>query len=58
MIGEMGAERVLQILRGNRNAAIEQIIGEMEEEERSRALQSGTSIGAASHSIFDLASLA
>lgn len=57
MIDEMGAAKVLEIIRGNRNAAISQIMEEMKEEART-TLQSGLSSDDCCHSIFDLAHLA
>ncbi len=57
MIDEMGAEKVLEIIRGNRNAAIRQIMKEMEEESDC-PMQSGTSATSRHNSIFDLASMA
>lgn len=57
MIREQGPERVLDIIKGNRNAAARQIMKEMEDD-TDVTLQSGTSIGGRCQSIFDLASLA
>lgn len=57
MIEKMGAEKVLEIIRGNRNAAISQIMEEMKEETQT-TLQSGLSNEDHCHSIFDLANLA
>lgn len=57
MIEVMGAETLLEIIRDNRNAAIRQIISEMEASQ-DRALQSGASAAVACNSIFDLAALA
>lgn len=56
MIDEMGAEKLLSIIVGNRNSAIEQIISEMSASES--RLPSGTSVAKTMNSIFDLASLA
>ncbi len=56
MVAEMGAERVLEIIRDNRNAAIRQILSEVEAQRG--PLQSGVSVGRACSSIFDLAALA
>lgn len=57
MIREMGAGKLLEIIHGNRNAAIGQILEEMDAQP-SGMLQSGTSAAGQGHSIFDLASLA
>lgn len=57
LIAEIGAEKVLQLIRGNRNAAIEQILKDLDDEEKP-VLQSGLSAGSRPHSIFDLANLA
>ena len=57
MVGEMGAETLLEIIRDNRNAAIRQIISEVEES-RPRGLPSGASVARNCSSIFDLAALA
>lgn len=56
MVAEMGAERVLEIIRDNRNAAIRQILSEVEAQRA--PLQSGVSVGQACSSIFDLAAMA
>lgn len=57
MVEEMGAEKVLEIIRGNRNAAIDQIVKELEAES-DYSMQSGTSIASRYSSIFDLAAMA
>ena len=57
MISEIGAETLLQIIKGNRNAAIEQIIKEVEAAHDS-SLPSGASSAPSCTSIFDLAALA
>lgn len=57
MIGEMGAAKVLQLIRGNRNAAIEQIMTEVEQQ-TDPTLQSGVSVSQGARSIFDLARMA
>lgn len=61
-IGEMvktfGAEKVLELILGNRNAAIEQIIAEMQAQENLPPLHSGLSADYNCRSIFDLASYA
>lgn len=57
MVKEMGAERVLDLIRGNRNSAIEQILAELESS-ADRTLQSGVSVGCPCNSIFDLAAQA
>ena len=57
MIEEVGAETLLEIIRDNRNAAIRQIISEVEASQ-DRVLQSGVSTARKCNSIFDLAALA
>ncbi len=57
MIDEVGAETLLEIIRDNRNAAIRQIISEVESSQQS-VLRSGVSIAKECNSIFDLAALA
>ena len=57
MVEEMGAETILEIIRGNRNAAIRQIISEVEAA-RDTAMPSGSSGPLSCGSIFDLAALA
>ena len=57
MIDEVGAETLLEIIRDNRNAAIRQIISEVEASQE-RVLQSGVSAARKCNSIFDLAALA
>lgn len=57
MVEEMGAEKVLEIIKGNRNSAIEQIISEMEQQ-TDRIIPSGASSSPSFSSIFDLASMA
>ncbi|MDE7347545.1 MAG: hypothetical protein K2N48_12510 [Muribaculaceae bacterium] len=57
MVGEMGAETLLEIIRDNRNAAIRQIISEVEASRR-HDVPSGVSSSNACRSIFDLAALA
>ena len=57
MVEEMGAETLLEIIRGNRNAAIRQIISEVEASQV-RPLPSGNSASIGCTSIFDLAALA
>ncbi len=56
MVAEMGAETVLEIIRDNRNAAIRQILAEVEAQRQ--PLQSGVSAARPCNSIFDLAALA
>lgn len=57
MVGEIGAETLLSIIRDNRNAAIRQIISEVEAS-RDRSLPSGKSAAVGCSSIFDLAAMA
>ena len=57
MISEIGADTLLQIIKGNRNAAIEQIIKEVEAA-HDRSLPSGASSAPTCTSIFDLAAMA
>ncbi|MDE6521417.1 MAG: hypothetical protein K2L17_01245 [Muribaculaceae bacterium] len=57
MISEIGADTLLQIIKGNRNAAIEQIIKEVEAS-HDRSLPSGASSAPTCTSIFDLAAMA
>ena len=57
MVSEMGAETLLQIIKGNRNAAIGQIIKEVEASQ-DRSLPSGASSAPSCTSIFDLAAMA
>ena len=57
MVGEMGAETLLEIIRDNRNAAIRQIISEVEAA-RERDMPSGFSGSMGCSSIFDLAAMA
>ena len=57
MLEELGAETLLEIIRDNRNAAIRQIISEVEAS-RDEALPSGDSSRLSCSSIFDLAALA
>ena len=57
MVEEMGADTVLEIIRNNRNAAIRQIISEVEAS-RDVSIPSGDSASVACRSIFDLAALA
>ncbi|MDE5846040.1 MAG: hypothetical protein K2H71_01670 [Muribaculaceae bacterium] len=57
MLEELGAETLLEIIRDNRNAAIRQIISEVEAS-RDEALPSGDSSRLPCSSIFDLAALA
>lgn len=57
LVGEMGAETLLDIIRDNRNAAIRQIISEVEAS-RDRTIPSGDSASMGCTSIFDLAALA
>ncbi len=56
MVAEMGAETVLEIIRDIRNAAIRQILAEVEAQRQ--PLQSGVSAARPCNSIFDLAALA
>ncbi len=56
MVTEMGAETVLEIIRDNRNAAIRQILSEVEAQRT--PLQTGVSAERGCNSIFDLAALA
>ncbi|MDE6637496.1 MAG: hypothetical protein K2K32_04580 [Muribaculaceae bacterium] len=57
MLDEMGAETLVEIIKDNRNAAIRQIISEVQSAQP-RALGSGTSITSTCQSIFDLAAMA
>lgn len=57
MIEEMGAETLLAIIKDNRNAAIQQIISEVESA-HNRSMPSGSSVAGTCNSIFDLAALA
>lgn len=57
MVKEMGAETLLSIIKDNRNAAIRQIISEVEAS-RKRDMPTGASASATCSSIFDLAALA
>lgn len=56
LVTEMGAETLLEIIRDNRNAAIRQILSEVEA--RRTPMQSGVSAARSCNSIFDLAALA
>jgi len=58
MVKTFGAEKVLELILGNRNAAIEQIIAEMQAQENLPPLHSGLSADYSCRSIFDLASFA
>ncbi len=58
MVESLGAEKVLQLIRDNRNAAIEQILAELKEGEENEPMRSGLSVEPKYHSIFDLASFA
>ena len=57
MVEEMGVEKVVEIIKGNRNSAIEQIISEMQQQ-TDQTMPSGTSSSPSFSSIFDLASMA
>lgn len=57
MLDEMGAETLVEIIKDNRNAAIKQIISEVQSAQP-RSLRSGTSITSSCQSIFDLAAMA
>ncbi|MDE7419439.1 MAG: hypothetical protein K2N35_04450 [Muribaculaceae bacterium] len=57
MLADVGAETLLQIIKDNRNAAIRQIISEVEAS-RDRSIPSGASSASPCKSIFDLAALA
>lgn len=57
MIDEMGAEKLLEIINGNRNSAIRQIISEAAAS-NDNFIPSGTSVARNMDSIFDLAALA
>lgn len=57
MIDEMGAEKLLEIINGNRNSAIRQIISEAAAS-NDNFIPSGTSVARTMDSIFDLAALA
>ena len=57
MVEEMGASTLLDIIRDNRNAAIRQIISEVEAA-RNHAIPSGRSVAASCSSIFELAAQA
>lgn len=57
MMADMGAEKLLEIIRENRNAAITQILDEMERTP-GEPMQSGRSVGGFCNSIFDLAGMA
>ncbi len=56
MIDEIGADTLLEIIKDNRNAAIRQILAEMEKQRT--PLQSGISAARGCNSIFELASQA
>lgn len=58
MVESLGAEKVWQLIRDNRNAAIEQILTELKEGEENEPMRSGLSVEPKCHSIFDLASFA
>ncbi len=57
MIREVGADTLLQIIKDNRNAAIRQIISEVEAS-RDHPIPSGSRAPSSCTSIFDLAALA
>ncbi|MDE6341287.1 MAG: hypothetical protein K2K93_03125 [Muribaculaceae bacterium] len=57
MIGEMGAEKVIGIIRANRNEAIEQIKSELQAGSATQ-ISSGRSVAKSFDSLFDLASQA
>ncbi len=57
MVAEMGAETLLGIIKDNRNAAIRQIISEVEAAQ-SNIVNSGASTAPTCASIFDLAAMA
>ncbi|MDE5997621.1 MAG: hypothetical protein K2G77_05350 [Muribaculaceae bacterium] len=57
MMREVGADTLLQIIKDNRNAAIRQIISEVEAS-RDSSLPSGSKATSSCTSIFDLAALA
>jgi len=57
LIKEFGAAKIVELVRGNRNAAIKQILDEMQQQS-DVSLQSGISAGHHSRTIFDLASQA
>ncbi len=57
MMEKVGAEKMLEIIKGNRNAAIKQIISEITSSTE-RRLPSGDSAYRKCNSIFDLAELA
>ena len=57
MVDEMGAETLLSIIKDNRNAAIRQIINEVEASQN-RTMPSSVSASMGCSSIFDLAALA
>ncbi len=57
MLDEVGADTLLEIIRDNRNAAIKQIISEMQAAQP-KTLRSGTSVSSPCNSIFDLAAMA
>ena len=57
MVEEMGAETILEIIRDNRNAAIRQIISEVEAS-REKTFPSGGAVHLSCSSIFDLAAQA
>lgn len=57
MVKEIGADKVLEIIKDNRNSAIRQIISEISSS-KERILPSGDSACRTCNSIFDLAALA
>ncbi len=57
LIKKMGAGKIVELIRGNRNAAIKQILDEMQQQSDA-PLQSGISASHHSRSIFDIASQA
>lgn len=57
MVKEIGADKVLEVIKDNRNSAIRQIISEISSS-KERILPSGDSTCRTCNSIFDLAALA
>lgn len=57
LLDNMGAETLVEIIKDNRNAAIRQIISEMQAAQP-KTLRSGVSVNAPCNSIFDLAAMA
>lgn len=58
MTGRIGAEGILEMIRGNRNVIIDQLIAEAKEKQHRRPMPSGVSVSGKANSIFDIAALA